>query len=551
MKYLRVAFFHLGAALSGFGTYLPVAYGLSVVLAALALGVHDHSVAGLGLLVVGNISFNYIPTNLRVPLFYAEMDNTQAGYFTQNKRTLLIGQKLAAGSAAVNTPYLVGPPDMAKTLFGQGSMLARMHAAYRQQDSAGEVWCIAVADAGAGVQASGTISVTGPATASGTINLYLAGQRVQVGVTAGDSANTIAANVSAAINALIDLPVTSTVATNVVTVTCTWKGATGNDISVCDSYRGQAGGESLPAGVVLAYSGGGFLTGGATNPTLAGTAITAMGDEEYDYVANPYTDSANLDALATEYNDSVGRWAYNRQVYGHCYTALRGTLSSLVTAGGLRNDPHNTMAGFEIDQQAPCWEYAAAYCGANAVCLNVDVARPTQTTVLNGIMAPRPGKRFLWTERQSLLNYGIATSYVSGGVVRVERAITTYQKNSWSQPDPSYLDSETLHQSAYVIRNLRSVVTQKYPRHKLANDGTRFGPGQAIVTPSVIKGELIAAYKQMEADGVVENSDAFIANLIVERDSSNPNRINVLLPPDYVNQLRIFAMLNQFRLQYS
>lgn len=37
-----------------------------------------------------SISFNNIPANVRVPLFYAEMDNSQAGYFTQNKRTLLL-----------------------------------------------------------------------------------------------------------------------------------------------------------------------------------------------------------------------------------------------------------------------------------------------------------------------------------------------------------------------------------------------------------------------------------------------------------------------------
>jgi phage tail sheath gpL-like len=167
------------------------------------------------------------------------------------------------------------------------------------------------------------------------------------------------------------------------------------------------------------------------------------------------------------------------------------------------------------------------------------------------ILCEIAGKRFLLTERQSLLNTGIATSYVAGGLLRVERAITTYQKNTWSQPDPSYLDSETLHQSAYIIRYLRNRITQKYPRHKLANDGTRFGAGQAIVTPNVIRGELLAAYSDMELDGIVENAKAFAAALIVERDTNNPNRVNVLLPPDYVNQLRVFALLNQFRLNYS
>jgi len=531
-------------------------HGLTLMAVAGALlcalvGDAVHPTLGLGLMAVGAISFNYIPTNVRVPLFYAEMDNTQAGYFAQDKRSLLIGQKLAGGSAVVNTPYLVSTTDMAKTLFGVGSMLARMHYIYRQQDAFGEVWCIAVADAGAGVAATGTITVTGPATAAGTICLYIAGQRVTVGVGATDAATVVAAAINAAINAATDLPVTSAVAAGVVTITCRWKGATGNDISICDSFLGYSGGEMLPTGIVLTYTGSGFLAAGATNPTLTGAAITAMGDDEYDYVVHPYTDATSLDAFATEYNDSVGRWSWSRQVYGHCYSALRGALGALVTAGGLRNDPHHTIAGIDLDCPNPVWEYAAAYGGANALGLNVDVARPTQTLPLTGLLTPRAGKRFLLTERQSLLNYGVATSYVSGGLLRVERAITTYRKNAWNQTDPSYLDSETLHTLTEITRRLRNRITQKYPRHKLADDGTRFGAGQAIVTPSVIRGELLAEYSTMEELGLVENAKLFAKYLIVERDTTNPNRVNVLLPPDLVNQLRIFALLNQFRLQYG
>lgn len=67
----------------------------------------------------------------------------------------------------------------------------------------------------------------------------------------------------------------------------------------------------------------------------------------------------------------------------------------------------------------------------------------------------------------------------------------------------------------------------------------------------VIRGELIAAYRELEYLGIVENADAFQQNLIVERSTTNPNRLDVLFPPDYVNQLRVFALLNQFRLQYS
>ena len=38
---------------------------------------------------------------------------------------------------------------------------------------------------------------------------------------------------------------------------------------------------------------------------------------------------------------------------------------------------------------------------------------------------------------------------------------------------------------------------------------------------------------------------------MVERDPNDPNRLNVLYPPDLINQLRIFAVLAQFRLQYD
>jgi phage tail sheath gpL-like len=109
----------------------------------------------------------------------------------------------------------------------------------------------------------------------------------------------------------------------------------------------------------------------------------------------------------------------------------------------------------------------------------------------------------------------------------------------------------TLATLARLLRNQKQAITSAFPRHKLADDGTRFGPGQAIVTPGLIKAELVAEYRVDMFNGLVENIAAFKANLIVERDINNPNRVNVLYPPDLINQLRVFAVLAQFRLQYD
>lgn len=71
------------------------------------------------------------------------------------------------------------------------------------------------------------------------------------------------------------------------------------------------------------------------------------------------------------------------------------------------------------------------------------------------------------------------------------------------------------------------------------------------MTPSIIRGELIAMYTKLEEKAIVENADLFAKYLIVERNKDDPNRVDVLLPPDLVNQLRVFAVLAQFRLQFN
>ncbi len=493
-----------------------------------------------------SVSFSQIPANLRLPLFHAEVDASQASYFVQDQRALLIGQRLSTGTAVADVPVLVSSTDQAVTLFGAGSVLARMVAAYRRNDDFGGIWCLPLADAVAAVAATGTVTLTGTTTAAGALSLYIAGQRVQVAVASGAAA-TVATALAAAITAASDLPVTAAASTGTVTLTAKNKGPLGNDIDVRLNFLGALGGEATPAGLTAAIV---AMANGATAPSLA-AGLAALGDEPFDFIASPYTDTTSLDAIKTLMDDQTGRWAWSRQLYGHVFAARRGTVSDLSTFGNARNDPHVTVLGYAASPTPP-WEWAAALTGQAAKSLRIDPARPLQTLPLVGVLAPAVSARFTMSERQILLFDGVAT-FTTGtdGTVRIERAITTYQVNAYGQPDPSYLDVETLFTLTTVLRRLRSVITTKYARHKLANDGTTFGAGQAIVTPKIIKAELIAQYSEMETLGLVENMAAFKANLIVERDPTDPNRLNVLYPPDLVNQLRVFAVLAQFRLQYA
>jgi phage tail sheath gpL-like len=491
------------------------------------------------------IAFSLIQDSTRVPLFYVEADNSQANFFQINQRTLVIGQMLAAGSATAGVPILTQSAGGNTELFGAGSMLADMLATYRRNDSFGEVWALPLEDDAAGVAASSTVTFTGPATAAGTIALYIAGIRVRTGVASGDDATAIAAAVAAAVNAATTA-VTAGSALGVVTLTARHKGEAGNDIDVRVNHYGEAGGERLPTGVGAAIV---AMAGGATNPDLA-APLAALGDEPFDFVVLPYTDTPSLEAVEAEWGDATGRWSPNRQVYGHVFAVRRGTVGTLLTFGAGRNDPHVSVIGYDGSPSAP-WQWAAALAGAVAPACRNDPARPFQTLEMRGIMAPALPDRPTLSERNSLLFGGITTWTVNVDAVRVERVITTYRVNAFGDPDGSYLDYNTLATLTEVFRRLRQRITSKFPRVKLANDGEPVRPGSATITPGIARAEMIALYAEMQELGLVENMEAFRAHLIVQRNADDPNRLDVLFPPDLVNQLRIFAVLAQFRLQYA
>jgi len=492
------------------------------------------------------MNFPSIPSDIRVPLFWAEMDNSEANTTQDSGPALLIGCANTDSEIVKNKLTIMPSASLAGKMAGRGSQLARMVAQYRKVDPFGELWVIAVNET-TGAAATGTLTLSGTAQAAGTLSLYVGIVLVQAQVSTSDNAAVVATTLAAAITANPDLPVTATVETGVITLKARHKGLTGNDIPLMLNYHGTVGGENTPEGINVAIT---AMAGGTGAPNLD-LSIAAMGDEPFDFIGSPFSDAASLEALKLEMNDGSGRWSYARQLYGHVYTAKKGSLSDLVAFGDTQNNQHITVAGYEVDNQTAGDELAALRTARNAVFIRNDPARPTQTGELTGALPALAGSRFTLTEQQSLLSHGIATAYAESGVLRIQRDITTYQKNQYGVADNSYLDSETLHTSAYVIRQLKSVITSKYPRHKLANDGTRFGEGQAIVTPAVIKGEMCAIYRRMERAGIVENFELFKQHLIVERNASNPNRLDVLFPPDYVNQLRVFALINQFRLQYS
>lgn len=497
------------------------------------------------------ISFDTIPSALRIPIIAMEFDPSQArqGPVIQEYKALLIGNKVAAGSAVSGTAIKITSKSEAITQFGQDSVLHSMVEAFFDNNRFTELWCIPLDDNGAGVVAEGTITVaTGTATAAGTIYLYIAGRRIPVAVAIGDDQDAVATAMAAAIQAYpataqpnTSLPVSAAVDgvnANEVDLTALNKGEHGNDIDVRFNYNA---GEAFPAGISCSVTTP--MASGATNPVIT-PALTGMTDEQYNVIAIPWTDAANLALIETEMSD---RWGPLEAIEGVAFAGADDTSADLTTLGESRNSPFVSIHGIEKQMNQPL-EIAAMIAANVAYHGSIDPARPFQTLELIGAFPPAPGDRFTKEERNNLLFDGVAMSKtIAGGKQVIERLITTYKEDSLGNPDTSFLDVNTVLTLSYLRFDLRAHLSSRFPRHKLADDGKRYGPGQAIVTPSRVRAEIIAKARQWEELGLVENIDQFKEDLIVERSLTDPNRLDVFIAPDLVNQYRVTGIKAGFR----
>ena len=491
-----------------------------------------------------------IPSNVLVPGFYGRLDPSQAGVLGTVRRALIVGQSTSAAALGLNPVQSVA---QAASTYGAGSPLAHQIAAFRANETLNELWAINLPPAGTGTAATGALVFSGTATGAGSHPLYIAGWLVSVPVASGDTASTQATNVAAAINAFLDqssgtplqLPVTASPTGSTVNLSARSVGTYGNAVPLLYAYRGLVGGEAAPAGTTVAVT---PMASGAGDPDLSVLA-NLMGSVQFEWVNNPWSTAAGLGFTTAIHNDTTGRWSYASQLYGHVFSAAANTYANLLSLGPtLANDPHLAVWGINPASPTPIYVWGAAFMGALLARLRDEPGRPATNLPVRGVLPEPLAAQFNFSNENSLLGNGIAEYRVGpGGNVYNHRAVTTYLTNPSGQTDRSQLDTETMYQNAGILARLRFFVTSTWPDYRLGDDTAVVSPGVPIVTPLIIRGGLIAQYTLMAADGWVQNVDAFATGLIVQRDPTDPSRVNVIYPAINTAGLRVFALTDTFR----
>lgn len=489
--------------------------------------------------------FLQVPVNLRIPGAFVEFNNAGALKGTPPKpnRLLVFGQMLATGTAVANMPVLIsGAGSNWTTLFGRGSQLTTMLNALRQANSFTECWAVPQLDNPAGTAATGSIKFTAQATQAGTQNFYIGATMmpggllglVQIAVTPQMTLAQLATALQAAIASDPDLPITATVDgvdTTKVDIACVHKGA---DVGVIDMrttfYPGDANVQGLGMTIVQ-------LAGGAGNPSLT-AAIANLGNTWFVHWVLPYTDGASVAAVQAELDRRFGPMV---QQEGHAYMCSTGSVGTLAAYGETFNTYEPSCIGVNKSPTPP-WIWAAVTAAVASYALGIDPARQLTHVGLPGILAPAIADRFIDSDMNNLLFDGISTYEVDdGGNVAINNLITMYRNNGAGLADPSYLEIETMFALFWMRWSLRAFVSNQWPRYKLADDGTVIRPGSPVTTPSKITASIVGLAQRDWVGFVMDDLDAFKAGLNVVRDSNDPDRVNALLPPDIIGNLRRFA----------
>jgi phage tail sheath gpL-like len=452
-----------------------------------------------------------VPSSKRRPGGYAQYKFVPSGnqLVPLPLRVVAIAQGTTGATLAVDTPTQIFDEDDADAKAGKGSDLALMLRKMLDQaaliGTSPEIWAVRVTSP-AGVAAQNTITVTGPATASGTLTIRAAGRTLYVGVSSGDSANTIAAAIKAQWDlGASDLPGTAAVATNVVTVTAPHTGVTSNDVVFST--------ETPIAGVGIAYAQSVAGTGVAN----VATALDALFDKDYDGLALANHAAADVTNLLTHVTSA---WGASQQRPRHAFIGERGSLGTATTLATAANDKSIIVVNAEGTGSTP-GEIAAA---AATAWFAYEAPNTNMDGVRLALFAPTPALAFTDAEVESALASGVTPlTPTADGALKIEMLTTTATTVNGA-PFEGLKEAAVSRTAAWMGRQIHARFTAEFRQETLAETS------EGVGVKDRIRDMVISVQRSAESQGYIRNVDDYLEQILVEEAPAPPGRVNVTNP---------------------
>lgn len=482
-----------------------------------------------------SVSFNTVPTNAAASAVFIESENIapSSGNKIIPQKVLLVGTFNANYKPEAGAVKQIVTLNQARSLYGRGSLLAAMAEAFFDNNSGSDLYALPLADT-TGTAATGTITVKGAASKSGTISLYVAGHAVKVAVTKGAAETTIANAIQLAIASNQDLPATATVKGAAVTLSAKFTGTAGNFAIAKDIVDGDESGE--PSGCTVTVAG---MTGGTGSPDVA-AALSVLRDTFYTFIVLPWNDSGALAAAASA-GDARASYAVKKPFVA--IAGFNGSYSADTNLVSALNSPWVSVIPV-FDSPSPAYEIAAAAAGKMAQSNDAEPGRPCKTLLLTGIRAGA-SDNLLYGEKDALVKAGGSyTTKNAGGAVVLGDLVTTYKKNALDVEDAatSFRYVSTVNKLQAKIYSLDQLfLSPPFDRAVIIDDESS-SPLEFALSPKAVKGFVIKLIDEVWMPNAwSKNRAQIVRGLQCGINKNNPARIDVEIPDIMTSELAIIA----------
>jgi phage tail sheath gpL-like len=445
------------------------------------------------------------------------------------QKVLIIGQMTSSGTATPLTLYSTIPNDSSwDTLGGRDSQAARMIRAFKLINPISQLDVIFLADAADSIKAVSTNTLTGTATAAGSLKIVIGSQlnnSYTVNIALNDAAADIIGHCVTAINADTTSSVTASAGTGTLILTAKNAGTEGNHINL--NITGGATG--------ITYTVVPFTTG-ATDPVLTGIpALIANIRYQGIVTLGSYVLTPILTELATRFNP------LNKILDGNLFIGKNDSKANLVSYGNSYNSQSFNIIGHQtisntnyIGSAMPEFDYvvAAQFAAIRALRLSLGTniasyvvgsvygskdafggAHTASLPYFNTPMSNLPimPNNYEWTDQDQIDLRTAGISCIENNVSRTTsitgEIVTTYKTDALGNVDPSfkyleYVDTISACRE-YIFVSLKARFAQ-----------SRLTTGDAIVgyimaNQPIIAGVIKGYYNDLADLALVQSGDTF------------------------------------------
>lgn len=446
---------------------------------------------------------------------------------------LIIANMLSSGAGSTGTVYgpdtaipMLGEDD-AIQLFGAGSEAHRMVRRFLSINQSTPLYVVCVAENGSAQPATGTITITGPATASGTLRIYVADEFVDVGFAKGDTATVIGDNAVTQVTAKSHWPVTVTNASGVLTLTTKQKGARANLVRYFARLIPFTG-----SGVSVTPVASTAMSSGSASDDLT-TITSTISAQRFYYMVPAANDSTQLSALASFINaqavPTVG--LRERMVAGSADTLA----NSLTITDGINGARAEVLWLYQSDVP-PC-ELAASGAAAYALGELPDPPRLNFNGYGQGdgeawpVKAPLSGAAPTRSQIAAALNGGLSPVGVNRASTYIVKRVTTRYKNG-AVLDYRIRDPHKVTIADRYADTIKTTAAAELRGKSIGDDPKKNEPtpGPSVVTPRVLKTLCNRITDSFAGNDLLQNVPDIKAQTVAQRNSANRARMDARVP---------------------